>query len=123
MLSKSDISIEAALKSLGLTKDDIGLAVPSEINLRKGNMDAHKELRDFLFSKKIHDYESQAKGSNNKVLKSIALIGKEELVQSSISLYRPETKSGDPRFWIYGLSKYSNINNLILILCKQKHIV
>jgi hypothetical protein len=115
MLSKSDISIEAALKGLGLAKDDIGLAVPSEINLRKGNMDAHKELRDFLFAKKIHNYESQAKGSNNKVLKPIALIGKEELVQSSISLYRPETKLGDPRFWIYGLSKYSSINNLILI--------
>jgi asparagine synthase (glutamine-hydrolysing) len=31
-------------------------------------------------------------------------------------LYRPETKSGDPRLWIHDLKKYSDSNNLITIV-------
>jgi hypothetical protein len=39
-----------------------------------------------------------------------------------MSLYRPETKSGDPRLWIYGLPKYASPFNLLAFLVLREKL-
>lgn len=38
------------------------------------------------------------------------------MVETKVALYRPETKSGDPRIWPYGLKNYAQAWNLIAVL-------
>jgi len=82
--------------------------------LNKSIIDASKTIRLFLIESGIHNFELQAKGLVNK--KNIAInIVKEDSVQKTImSLYRPETNNGSPRFWISGLQHYANPNDTLL---------
>ena len=71
---------------------------------------------------KIHDYANQKKGQSFKVvLESIHLGIKVEKLQTS--LYRPETKNGDPRIWFYGINKLAKPNDVLSIFVIKSFIV
>lgn len=85
-------------------------------------MDAHQSLRKFLKNNNVHDYEYQNQGIENRVIKKGFLLHGTEWVETSISFYRPTTKSGDPRIWISGLNKYSEAFNLIVLVEYQNSL-
>ena len=117
MLSKSDIPIniiKTELSSLGV---QAAFLVPTEASLSKSILDAHHEFKKFLADSNIHDFAAQAKGSANKKIFPINLIDKHSIKRSTISLYRPDTKGGDPRLWVSGLAKYARPYNLLAFFC------
>lgn len=101
-----------------LTEKSVELCLiePTETGLEKSIMDATGSVRTYLKAKGIHDFELQKQGPDNKVQVASFLITPNELVISVASLYRPNTKKGDPRIWFKGLGSYSSSNDILGIV-------
>tara|TARA_B100000780_G_C21120671_1_gene453897 strand:- start:45 stop:1229 length:1185 start_codon:yes stop_codon:yes gene_type:complete len=100
-----------------LTKNQVSLTLiePTETGLKKSIMDATGSVRSYLKSENIHDYDTQSQGPINKVIIQTVIHTGFETIQSQASLYRPKTKSGDPRIWFYKLTQVANPNDIIAI--------
>jgi len=104
-----------------LTENQISCALiePTQTGLNKSILDATGLIREFLKQNLIHDYDFQGQGPENKIQLD-ALIYEEFAVSKSItSLYRPLTKSGDPRIWFSGLAKITRPNDILAIIYYQ----
>ena len=101
-----------------LTENSVELCLiePTETGLVKSIMDATGSVRNFLKSKKIHDFGLQNQGLESKVLIPSKLIDTDKNINSLASLYRPNTKNGDPRIWFKGLGNYSRANDILGII-------
>ena len=101
-----------------LTKNQVSLTLiePTETGLKKSIMDATTQVRNYLEENKIHDFNSQTQGPNNKVIVEALLYDDKTVKKSKASLYRPITKNGDPRVWFYGLTSYAEPNDIIGII-------
>jgi hypothetical protein len=95
---------------------EICLIEPTETGLEKSIMDATGSVRTYLKSKDIHDYELQNQGPVSKIQITSFLLAPSELINSVASLYRPNTKKGDPRIWFKGLGSYSKANDILGII-------
>lgn len=95
---------------------DFCLIEPTSTGLSKSIMDATFTVRNFLFVNKIHDFVTQRKGQENKVLIKALLIDELEAFPSICSLYRPETKNGDPRIWFSKLPTFARPNDILAIM-------
>lgn len=115
MISKSDIPIVGVIKLLASHGIEAGYLVPTQTAMEKSICDAHSSLRDYFKKTNIHDYEKQGQGSENKVVLDVHLITDNSIIKTKMSLYRPPTKLGDPRIWIYGLNEYAVPFNLLAI--------
>lgn len=113
MLSKSDFPIEDALGFFTGAGIEAAFFVPTETAMRKSIIDAHDSLRGFLKREHIHDFEQQLQGTDAKAVIDAQFVTASDVLPCRVSLYRPTTKSGDPRFWIYGLSGWADANNLV----------
>ena len=98
-----------------LTENAVELCLiePTETGLLKSIMDATGTVRSYLKSKNIHDYEIQHQGQEHKIQIESYIIEEHSLVNSIASLYRPNTKKGDPRIWFKGLGNYSQANDIL----------
>ena len=56
-------------------------------------------MRALLSSSKVHDYASQGQGEGSKRVLEGIIHGENGEVAVPVSLYRPNTKQGDPRIW------------------------
>ncbi|WP_026711868.1 MvaI/BcnI restriction endonuclease family protein [Flavobacterium filum] len=101
-----------------LTKNQVSLSLiePTETGLKKSIMDATGSVRNFLKENNIHDYDIQGQGPENKVQINAIFYQDFQVIQSIASLYRPQTKKGDPRIWFSGLTKIANPNDLIAMI-------
>lgn len=101
-----------------LTENSVELCLiePTETGLVKSIMDATGSVRNFLKSKNIHDFGQQNQGQESKVQIVSKLIGTDKSINSIASLYRPNTKKGDPRIWFKGLGNYSKANDILGII-------
>lgn len=116
MLSKSDTPIIDVIKKLASKGIEAGYLVPTETGMKKSILDAHSSLRNYFSQKKIHDFANQSQGKESKVVLDVFFVGKDSLTKTQMSLYRPETKSGDPRLWIYGMAKFCEPWNLLVFI-------
>jgi hypothetical protein len=116
MLNRSDTDIKEVVSYLAGFSVEGGYLVPTPTGLEKGIIDAHESLRKFLNEQNFHDFLSQGQGNENKTLKKGFILKNSEWVETVVSLYRPTTKSGDPRLWIYGLNKYVKAWNLVALV-------
>ncbi len=98
-----------------LTENSVELTLiePTETGLGKSIMDATGSVRSYLKSKNIHDFESQKQGQESKIQINTFLIQQDEFLVSVASLYRPNTKKGDPRIWFKGLGNYAKANDIL----------
>jgi hypothetical protein len=101
-----------------LTENSVELCLiePTETGLVKSIMDATGSVRNFLKSKRIHDFGLQNQGQESKVQITSKLIDTDKSIKSIASLYRPNTKNGDPRIWFKGLGNYSKANDILGII-------
>lgn len=83
--------------------------------LDKGILDATEPMRAFFLESGFHDYSQQRQGPENKIVREVIFLRDEGPRSISISLYRPQTKNGDPRFWIYGLKELANADDVVAI--------
>lgn len=113
MLEKSDTSIGEVLTLFNETGLEVGLLVPTPTGLQKSIMDATASFRDFLADAGIHDFSRQAQGQENKVVVEAMMVFADGIKKTKVSLYRPNTKNGDPRVCIYGLKSHAVPLNLL----------
>jgi hypothetical protein len=116
MLSKADIPIIDVIKKLASKGIEAGYLVPTETGMKKSILDAHLSLKNYFSQKGIHDFDNQRQGKNSKEVVDIFLVGADSLTKTKMSLYRPESKSGDPRLCVYGLAKYCQPWNLLVFI-------
>jgi hypothetical protein len=115
MLNRSDTDIKAIVSYLANFSVEGGFLVPTQTGLEKSILDAHESLRKFLHKNNYHDYSTQGQGGDHKVLKKGFALSDTGWVETTVSMYRPTTKTGDPRIWISGLSKFAKAWNLITL--------
>lgn len=101
-----------------LTEKSVELCLiePTENGLKKSIMDATGSVRAYLKSNEVHDYELQKQGPENKIQIFSYFISPQGLIKSIASLYRPNTKKGDPRIWFKGLGQYVNANEIFGVI-------
>jgi hypothetical protein len=121
MRQLSEIEINR-IKLLTESSVELTLIEPTETGLIKSIMDATGSVRSYLKSKEIHDFEMQKQGQESKVLVNAFLIKQDEFLPSVTSLYRPNTKKGDPRIWFKGLGNYAKSNDILGIIEFQKSL-
>jgi hypothetical protein len=107
-----------------LTEKSVELCLiePTGTGLEKSIMDATGSVRTYLKASNIHDFELQKQGQESKIQIASYLIGANELINSLASLYRPNTKNGDPRIWFKGLGAYSKANDILGIIAFEKRL-
>ncbi len=107
-----------------LTKYSIEITViePTRTGLGKSILDATGPVRSFLKDKNIHDYNIQPQGDAHKILIKSHLLSANEIRPTIASLYRPNTKKGDPRIWFRGLGAFCDPNDLIGIFTISKEL-
>ena len=84
--------------------------------LKKSILDATTPMRTYFKENNVHNYELQAQGPDNKVTKRTYILTGWKAIKSTTSLYRPNTKEGDPRLWIYGLRETTEANDIHAII-------
>lgn len=102
---------------------EVGLLVPTRTGLDKGIMDAHASLRDYLSERGIHDFASQGQGTSHKRLVPANIVTTNGVYATKASLYRPVTKSGDPRIWVYGLPNFASPLNVMAVVADGPGLV
>ena len=115
MLTKADIPMSEVITSLSSFRVEAGFLVPTPTGLEKSILDAHEDLRFFLAKSGLHNFDKQGQGPENKVKIPANIITEGGVIGTYASLYRPNTKSGDPRIWISKLNTYSKPWNLIAL--------
>jgi hypothetical protein len=98
------------------------LIEPTGTGLEKSIMDATGSVRTYLKANTIHDFELQKQGQESKIQVNSFLISSDSLVNSVASLYRPNTKKGDPRIWFKGLGSYSKSNDILGITAYEGNL-
>ena len=115
MRQLTNVEIER-IKLLTEKSVEVTLIEPTGTGLEKSIMDATGSVRVYLKDKNIHDYELQNQGQESKIQVNSYLISSDGLIQSVASLYRPNTKKGDPRIWFKGLGTYAKANDILGII-------
>lgn len=102
---------------------DYGLLSITQTGLDKSIMDAIGSLRIYFKINNFHDYNAQNKGVNSKITKKCHIItGDGGNIETTISLYRPETKNGDPRVWVYNLKKVAISGDEIAFIIQENEL-
>ncbi len=101
-----------------LTEKSISFSLiePTRTGLEKSIMDATAPVRLYLYDQGLHNFQEQEQGVEHKHIVDAYLIENDSLVKTSASLYRPQTKKGDPRIWFSRLHKYANPNDILGII-------
>lgn len=80
--------------------------------LSKGILDSTAPMRAYFLENGIHNYEEQLQGQEHKQLKTACILTESSQFLTKASFYRPNTKKGDPRMWIYGFGTYTQGNDI-----------
>ncbi len=94
--------------------------------LKKSILDATAPMRAYFKENGVHDYSLQLKGTNHKISKKAYIHTGSKVIETITSLYRPETKNGDPRLWIYGLKETTEADDIHAIIASspnELHVV
>lgn len=76
--------------------------------LGKAILDATEPMRRLLKGAEVHDYSAQALGPDGKVLMPAVVLGDLATEKTTVSLYRPVTKKGDPRLWFSDFKRFAS---------------
>lgn len=120
MLSKSDIPLEAVLPAFVNREIDVAFLAPTATHLKKSLIDAVGNVRQFFLRNGIHDYSTQPQGMEHKHIVPVKMVCEDKIVDTQMSIYRPCTKQGDPRLWIYNLNKWCRPHNLLALTWHNK---
>src|SRR5690606_17822723 len=112
------------IKRLTAESVDITLIQPTRTGLEKSILDATAPVRNYLRDHEIHEYESQGQGASEHGVKiGAVLMDERRATQSVASLYRPKTKSGDPRIWFTKLPSYADPDDMLAISAHEGQLV
>lgn len=89
--------------------------------LDKSIIDASYYLRKILRESDIINYSNIS--PNEKIYKTAIILIDNEFIEKKVSYYRPKTKNGDPRTWIYGLKDYVKVGDLVYFTTHQSKLL
>lgn len=95
---------------------DYSIFEPTKTGLKKFILDATQQVRTYFELFDFHFFGNQGQGPEHKVIKEAFFIDEASFIPSTMSLYRPLTKQGDPRMWFRGLSKYAAPEDQVAIV-------
>ncbi len=75
--------------------------------LKKSILDSTATMRTFFLENGIHNYGEQLQGQEHKASRRALILTETSQKETTAVFYRPNTKKGDPRMWIYGLGAFS----------------
>ena len=87
--------------------------------LKKSILDATTPMRTYFKENNVHDYELQAQGPENKITKKTYILTGVKVIESTTSMYRPVTKDGDPRLWVYRLKETTEADDIHAIIAQN----
>lgn len=123
MLARADYQIgdaERLFAPLGVAASYIA---PTPTALEKSIIDATEGVRTCLRQSGIHDFDTQQQGPLHKRFVETAVFSRGTHRRVRTSLYRPETKEGDPRLWVQGLKECVDPHNLLAIVPIDKSLL
>ncbi len=123
MLSLSNVDVAEKLSWFKARGFIVSFIVPTETGLHKSIMDATEDFRNFLSEGGLHNFKEQKQGTDHKRLVETVLVSENIIHHTKTSLYRPETKKGDPRLWIYELNKYTSSGDLLAFLISKEKLI
>lgn len=88
----------------------------TQTGYNKGILDTTVPVRAYFLEKGIHDFEKQPKGQEHKKMVNSYILTDTGIKSTQSSLYRPETKDGDPRMWVYKLKDHVKPNDIFAII-------
>lgn len=109
-LTESELSKLKFLTSNGV---EVVTIEPTSTGLEKSIFDATQPLRDFLNRNNVHNYLTQKQGQDSKVVINSKIITSQSVFDTNVSLYRPTSKSGDPRIWFSGIKSHCIPSDII----------
>lgn len=95
----------------------------TETMLKKSTIDASGPLRNILRESQIVDYNNVLQGPDNKILKNSHVLLNSDILTMKTSYYRPMTKKGDPRIWLYDFKRYIDPDTLIYFTVVEDTLV
>ena len=107
-------------KILKFSRAEFSLIRMTQTMLEKSIIDANYKIREILNKEEIIDFDRIEK--NQKEFTTTLLVTN-TINELKTSFYRPTTKKGDPRFWIYKLNRYVSVNDLLLITAANKQLI
>lgn len=113
---------ENNLKFLTQKNIEYTLVQITETGYNKSILDATDPMRQYFKTVGMHDYSLQPQGQDYKVVLPTNILDAASMYPTSTSLYRPETKKGDPRIWTNNLKKYCIPNDILLMLYHKEKI-
>ncbi|MBY5949113.1 MvaI/BcnI family restriction endonuclease [Photobacterium rosenbergii] len=122
---EDDLSVEqkeiVAANKKYLTKlgAEFSIFEPTITGLKKSILDATQPVRTHFELEEFHDYAQQSQGPDSKVTKDGFFLSDEESVKTKASLYRPNTKKGDPRMWFRKLPAFCEAGDQIAIIIQD----
>jgi hypothetical protein len=123
MIAKSNIDVLETLRKFKNLDIPVSFLVPTPTAMDKSIIDATKGVRTFLKDSGLHDYGSQLQGPANKIYIETTILSNGKLESTKSSLYKPETKYGDPRIWIYGLKEVADATDLLALIAVDKKLI
>lgn len=113
---------EHEAKNLALVQDAtsaVAFLWPTATGLKKSILDAVGPVREFLVRCHIHDFQEQRQGPEHAVRARAFYVLDEDVVETVVSMYRPRTKSGDPRIWFRRLPQHARPGDLIGLIAAR----
>ncbi|PTP11649.1 hypothetical protein CWO27_22400 [Vibrio sp. 10N.286.51.C3] len=104
------------IKSLTQFGIEFALFAPTKVGLQKSILDATNSVRTLFEIEAFHDYESQEQGPEYKITTDAFFLSNDGVIKTRASLYRPHTKTGDPRMWFKGLHKFAAPDDQIAVI-------
>ena len=94
----------------------------TETGLRKSILDAAEPLRKLFLESRVHNYADQGQGEANKRILGAQIHTEHGPAPIRASLYRPNTKQGDPRIWFSRLGAYVQYNDVCAVFINSGEI-
>lgn len=88
--------------------------------LKKSILDSTAPMRAYFQENGIHNYEEQGQGQEHKATQRAIILTDTDKKETKVAFYRPNTKKGDPRMWIYGLGAFTESNEIHVLFKFEK---
>jgi hypothetical protein len=113
---------EANVRAIQDATTAVAFLMPTSTGLKKSILDAIAPVREFLVRLGIHDYDPQQQGPENAVRTRAFFVTSSATVPTTVSMYRPRTKQGDPRIWFRALPDHAEPGDLLALVAWKGEI-
>lgn len=111
------------LRHLNSAGIDCALIYLTRTGLKKSILDATSPLRNLLSSGAVHEFIDQPQGPEHKVIhRALAFDQDGQSALVDVSLYRPNTKSGDPRIWPSRLGRCASPKDVLAFFVSDRQL-